>query len=215
MFCNYMMKSCAAAAAAAAKSLQSCPILCDPIDGSPPGFPVSGILQARTLEWVAISFSKVTYTPIQNTNYQEWMSTLFPSGLGGLGCCHILEAWAGLVPKDRLSRGWWSWGGRASRWALPHGPGEPLPLTASRCRHVLLQWNYATASKGCATSGLEELWKALWAPCLLVLEFPPPASFLRVAPPMDEITLPRVVLQELGFVQVTGLRKEEGMGHKL
>jgi len=43
--------------AAAAKSLQSCPTLCDPIDGSPPGFPVPGMLQARTLEWVAISFS--------------------------------------------------------------------------------------------------------------------------------------------------------------
>ena len=42
---------------AAAKSLQSCPTLCDPIDGSPPGSPVPGILQARTLEWVAISFS--------------------------------------------------------------------------------------------------------------------------------------------------------------
>ena len=45
------------AAAAAAKSLQLCPTLCDPIDGSPPGSPVPGILQARTLEWVAISFS--------------------------------------------------------------------------------------------------------------------------------------------------------------
>ena len=43
--------------AAAAKSLQSCPTLCDPIDGSPLGSPVPGILQARTLEWVAISFS--------------------------------------------------------------------------------------------------------------------------------------------------------------
>ena len=43
--------------AAAAKSLQSCPTLCDPIDGSPPGSTVPGILQARTLEWVAISFS--------------------------------------------------------------------------------------------------------------------------------------------------------------
>ena len=47
----------AAAAAAAAKSLQSCLTLCDPIDGSPPGSPVPGILQARTLEWVAVSFS--------------------------------------------------------------------------------------------------------------------------------------------------------------
>ena len=44
-------------AAAAAASLQSCPTLCDPIDGSPPGSPVPGILQARTVEWVAISFS--------------------------------------------------------------------------------------------------------------------------------------------------------------
>ena len=47
----------AAAAAAAAKSLQSCLTLCDPIDSSPPGSPIPGILQARTLEWVAISFS--------------------------------------------------------------------------------------------------------------------------------------------------------------
>ena len=46
-----------AAAAAAAESLQSCLTLCDPIDGSPPGSPVPGILQARVLEWVAISFS--------------------------------------------------------------------------------------------------------------------------------------------------------------
>ena len=45
-------------AAAAAKLLQSCPTLCDPIDGSPPGSPVPWILQARTLEWVAIAFSK-------------------------------------------------------------------------------------------------------------------------------------------------------------
>ena len=44
-------------AAAAAKSLQSCPTLCDPIDSSPPGSPIPGILQARTLEWAAISFS--------------------------------------------------------------------------------------------------------------------------------------------------------------
>ena len=44
--------------AAAAESLQPCPTLCDPTDGSPPGSPIPGILQARTLEWVAISFSK-------------------------------------------------------------------------------------------------------------------------------------------------------------
>ena len=54
---RYELAAAAAAAAAAAKSLQSCPSLCDPIDSSPPGSPVPGILQARTLQWVAISFS--------------------------------------------------------------------------------------------------------------------------------------------------------------
>ena len=55
--CQDPLEKVQAAAAAAAKSLQSYPTLCDPIGGSPPGSPVSGILQARTLEWVAISFS--------------------------------------------------------------------------------------------------------------------------------------------------------------
>ena len=49
-------------ATATAKSLQSCPTLCNPIDSSPPGSSVTGILQARTLEWVAISFSRYMYT---------------------------------------------------------------------------------------------------------------------------------------------------------
>ena len=51
------ISAAAAAAAAAAKSLQLCLTLCNPIDGSPPGSAIPGILQARTLEWVAISFS--------------------------------------------------------------------------------------------------------------------------------------------------------------
>ena len=62
--CNYWniailetLMAAAAAAAATAKLLQSSPTLCNPIDGSPPGFPVPGILQARTLEWIAFSFS--------------------------------------------------------------------------------------------------------------------------------------------------------------
>ena len=54
---SFSDSAAAAAAAAAAKSLQSCLTLCNPIDRSPPGSPVPGILQARTLEWVAISFS--------------------------------------------------------------------------------------------------------------------------------------------------------------
>ena len=56
-YCESTVTSLFLWAAAAAKPLQSCPTLCDPIDGSPPGSPIPGILQARTLEWVAISFS--------------------------------------------------------------------------------------------------------------------------------------------------------------
>ena len=55
--CLVQLIRSAAATAAAAESLQLCPTLCDPIDGSPSGSPVPGILQARTLEWVAVSFS--------------------------------------------------------------------------------------------------------------------------------------------------------------
>ena len=58
--CNSSKGHTRAAAAAAAKSLQSCPTLWDPIDGSPPGSPIPGILQARTLEWVAISFTRAS-----------------------------------------------------------------------------------------------------------------------------------------------------------
>ena len=55
-------------AAAAAKSLQSCSTLCDPTDGSPPGSPVPRILQARTLEWVAIAFSEMEVSSFQNAS---------------------------------------------------------------------------------------------------------------------------------------------------
>ena len=67
-------------AAAAAKSLQSCPTLCDPTDGSPPGSPIPGILQARTLEWVALSFSVWTspsafkiLEPSWGSKLKEWL----------------------------------------------------------------------------------------------------------------------------------------------
>ena len=67
----------AAAAAAAAKSLQSCPTLCNPIDGSSPGSPVPGILQARTLEWVAISFTRDQIrAPAVSPNH--WIAREFP-----------------------------------------------------------------------------------------------------------------------------------------
>ena len=102
--------------AAAAKSLQSCPTLCDPIDCSPPGSPVPGILQARTLEWVAISFSSACtwkvkvkslsgvlllvtpstaayqVPPSMGFSRQEyWSGVPLPSPIGGLKCGCSLE----------------------------------------------------------------------------------------------------------------------------
>ena len=65
------------AAAAPAKLLQSCPTLCNPIHGSPPGSSVPGILQARTLEWVVISFSIINHTSIKKKLKQEPFYLLF------------------------------------------------------------------------------------------------------------------------------------------
>ena len=95
----------AAAAASAAKSLQSCPTLCDPIDGSPPGLPIPGILQARTLEWVAISFSnawkwKVEVKSLSRVRlfvtpwtaaYEVPPSMDFPGKSTGVGCHCLLH----------------------------------------------------------------------------------------------------------------------------
>ena len=68
----------------AAKSLQSCPTLCDPIDSRPPGSPVPGILQARTLEWVAISFSNAWKWKVKVAQLFDWVlewgATAFSDG---------------------------------------------------------------------------------------------------------------------------------------
>ena len=76
-------------AAAAAKSLQSCPTLCNPIDGSPPGSPVPGILQARTLEWVAISFSNAWKWKVKVKSF----SLPYPSPPHGLQPTRLLRPW--------------------------------------------------------------------------------------------------------------------------
>ena len=117
-------------AAATANSLQSCPTLCDPIDGSPPVSPVPGILQARTLEWVAISFSNAwkwkvkvkllshvrlfatpwtaayQAPPSMGFSRQEyWSEVPLPSpGQGGLVCCN---SW-GCKESDRTERLKWT-----------------------------------------------------------------------------------------------------------
>ena len=80
------------AVAAAAKSLQLCPTLCDPVDSSQPGSPIPGILQARTLEWVAISFSKYTTGRSENwhSSFRQWfLSTIRSQNiLLTILCCH-------------------------------------------------------------------------------------------------------------------------------
>ena len=123
-----------ASAAAAAKSLQSCPTLCDPIDGSPPGSPIPGILQARTLEWVAISFSnawkrkvKVKLLNIVRLLATPWTAAYqAPLSMGfsrqeywsGSVIQQMLAIWS-LVPLPFLNPAWTS---RSSRftycWSL-------------------------------------------------------------------------------------------------
>ena len=91
---------CYAAVATAAKSLQSCPTLCDPTDGSPPGSPVPGIFQARTLEWVAISFSnawKWSRSVVSDSSQPHRLQPTrllhpwdFPGKSTGVGCHRLL-----------------------------------------------------------------------------------------------------------------------------
>ena len=96
------------AAAAAAKSVQLCPTLCDPIDGSPPGSPVPGILQARTLEWVAISFSnackwKVKVKVKSHLTLSDRMNCSLPgSSVHGILQARVLE-WGAIAFSER---GW-------------------------------------------------------------------------------------------------------------
>ena len=82
-----------AAAAAAAKSLQSCPTLCDPRDCSPPGSAVPGILQARTLEWVAISFSNAWKWKVKVKSLSHvWLLATPPgSSIHGIFQARVLE----------------------------------------------------------------------------------------------------------------------------
>ena len=87
----------------AAQLLQSCPTLCDPIDGSPPGAPIPGILQARTLEWIAISFSNnlrlfLYYGRILLLDIEFMIQSSFPSSLEKI--YHFLMAC--LVPRRNV-----------------------------------------------------------------------------------------------------------------
>ena len=95
---------CRFAATAAAKSLQSCPTLCDPRDGSPPGSPIPGILQARTLEWVAISSSnawkwKVKVKPISHVQVPATPWTAAHQAPPSMGLSRQ-EYWSGVYVWD-------------------------------------------------------------------------------------------------------------------
>ena len=69
---------------------QSCPTLCDPIDGSPPGSPIPGILQARTLEWVAISFSNASKWKVKGKSHRYLQLLCLPLGLIPWSLCSVL-----------------------------------------------------------------------------------------------------------------------------
>ena len=96
---------------ATAKSLQSCPTLCDPIDGSPPGPPVPGILQARTVEWVAISFSnaskwKVKVKSLSHVRPSETPRTAAYQAPPSMGFSRQ-EYWSGVpLPSPRWQKNW-------------------------------------------------------------------------------------------------------------
>ena len=115
------LKSISLHAAAAAKSLQSCPSLCDPIDGSPPGSPVPGILQTRTLEWVTISFSNAWKWKVKvkslscirlfatpwTAAYQAPLPMGFPGKSTGVGCHWLNRYKCPEKAKINACMKWW------------------------------------------------------------------------------------------------------------
>ena len=113
--------------AAAAKSLQSCLTLCDPIDGSPPGSTVPGILQARTLQWVAISFSNARKVKSESEVAQSCPTLSDPmdcsplgSSIHGIFQARVLE-WGAMAVSRAVTRGMTKWEER-SLW------GQPFPV---------------------------------------------------------------------------------------
>ena len=93
---------------AAAKSLQSCPTLCDPIDGSPPGSTVPGILQARTLEWVAISFSSAWKWKVKSLSHVWLLATRWTAAYQAPLSMRFSrhEYWSGVPLPSPI---WWYW----------------------------------------------------------------------------------------------------------
>ena len=124
---RWVIQYIAAAAAAAAKSLQSCPTLCNPIEGSPPGSPVLGILQARTLEWVAIAFSKAWKwkVKVKSLSHAQLLATPWTAAIFR---ARVLErvaiAFSGFSVYQPGKYGGWT-----NQWCL--APSLPLNLLGS------------------------------------------------------------------------------------
>ena len=142
-------------AAAAAKSLQSCPTLCNPIDGSSPGSPIPGILQARTLEWVAISFPsawkwKVKVKSLSRVRLLATPWTAVYQAPPSMGFSRQ-EYWSGLPllsPQCRRPRfNSWVWKIHWRRERLPtpvFWPGEFHGVSWTRLRHFHFPGSFTT-----------------------------------------------------------------------
>ena len=166
-----------AAAATAAKSLQLCPTLCDPRDGSPPGSPVPGILQARTLEWVAISFSnawkwKVKVKTLSCVRLLATPWTAAHQAPPSMGFSRQ-EYWSGvplpspsaLLPTPNCSVMFTS---RDTYWKWTSERPVFLPTYRAQNQHMWVKclslWTYAIRSRHEARSTLVEPWVSKWGP---------------------------------------------------
>ena len=141
-------------AAAAAKSFQSCPTLCDPIDGSPPGSPAPGILQARTLEWVAISFS------MHESEKWKWSCSVVsdPQRPHGLQPTRLLRPWD--FPGKTAGVGWVP---LPSPWYLTKAPQKRNRVLAMDCGPVKTdpnRWNRVPFDVHVKPDGGEPPWES-------------------------------------------------------
>ena len=142
-------------AAAAAKSLQSCPTLCDPIDGSPRGSPIPGILQARTLEWIAISFSnawkwKVKLKSLSGVQLLATPWTAAHQAPPSTGFSRQ-ECWSG-VPLPSLYNNY--------RWNIIFKNYESLCCTL--VNYIILYINYNSIEKRRKKIGWRRLEEGIW-----------------------------------------------------
>ena len=137
---------------AAAKSLQLCPTLCDPIDGSPPGSPAPGILQARTLEWVAISFSSAWKwkVKVKLLSPVRLLATAweFPGKSTGVGCHCLLRKRSTQLNKSV----WW----HTVSWSRPNMMSMSVPVCSVMSSSL---WLYGLEPT--SLSPMQEYWSGL------------------------------------------------------